>query len=124
MNYTLDAGALIAIERRKQRAVHLLVTGRVMVPAPCFAEWWRGRTDRREDIRRAIQIDWLTEATLRMAGEALAAVPAGRRGRPTTIDAIAMASAASRKDDVLATSDPEDMFRLQAFFPSVRILVV
>ena len=124
MNYTLDTGALIALERRKHRAVHLLATGRVVVPSSCVAEWWRGRTDRREDILRAIHIDWLSEATLRIAGQALAAV-APRRGEcPLTLDAIAMASAASRKGDVLATSDPDDMLRLQAFFPGVRILVV
>ena len=124
MNYTLDSGALIALERRKQRAVHLLTTGRVIVPAPCLAEWWRGRDDRREHILRAVAIDWLTERTLRLAGEALAAT-GGTRGRgPRTIDAIVMASAASRTGDVLATSDPDDMQRLQTFFPAVRILVV
>ena len=123
MNYTLDSGALIALERRKQRAVHLLMTGCVTVPAPCFVEWWRGRTDRREDIRRAVRIDWLSERTLCLAGEALAEI-APKQRRPLTIDAMTMASAASREGDVLVTSDPEDMFRLQTFFPSVRILSV
>lgn len=124
MNYTLDSGALIALERRKHRAVHLLATGRVTVPSACLAEWWRGRTDRREDILRAVHIDWSSESALCLAGQALAAV-ARRKGEcPLTIDAIVMASAASRKGDVLATSDPEDMMRLQAFFPSVRILAV
>jgi len=124
MNYTLDAGAIIAIERRRQRAVHLLATGRVMVPAPCFAEWWRGRSDRREDIRRAVVIDWLSERTLKLAGEALAAIAPKRGGRLLTIHAITIASAASREGDVLVTTDAEDMFRLQAFFPAVRILTV
>ena len=124
MNYTFDSGALIAIERRKQRAVHLLATGRVIVPAPCIAEWWRGRTDHREDIQRAVAIDWLSERALRLAGEALAAVAPKRGACPLTIDAIAMASAASREGDVLVTSDPEDMLRLQVFFPGVRILAV
>lgn len=124
MNYTLDSGALIALERRKHRAVHLLTTGRVTVPSICIAEWWRGRTDRRDDILRAVHIDWTSEAALRLAGEALAVV-ARRRGEcPLTIDAVVMASAASRKGDVLATSDAEDMMRLQAFFPAVRIIAV
>lgn len=124
MNYTFDTGALIAIERRKLRAVHLLATGRVIVPAPCFAEWWRGRTDRREDISRAIMIDWLNERVLRLAGEALAAIPRRRGECLPTVDAIAMASAASREGDVLVTSDPDDMMRLQTFFPSVRLISV
>jgi len=124
MNYTLDSGALIALERGKQRVVRLLATGRVVVPSSCIAEWWGGRTDRREDILRFIHIDWLSESTLRVAGQALAAI-APRKGEcPLTIDAIAMASAASRAGDVLATSDPDDMFRLQAFFPAVRIVTV
>jgi len=124
MNFTFDSGALIALERRKLRAVHLLATGRVTVPAPCFVEWWRGRTDRREDIRRAVTVDWLGEATLRLAGEALASLGPKRTSRAMAVDAMAMASAASRRGDVLVTSDPDDMFRLQAFFPGVRILAV
>jgi hypothetical protein len=124
MNFTFDSGALIALERRKHRAVHLLATGRATVPAPCFAEWWRGRSDQRDDIRRAIAIDWLSESTLKLAGEALAVIMPKRGSCPLTIDAIAMASAASRRGDVLVTSDPEDMFRLQVFFPAVRILAV
>jgi predicted nucleic acid-binding protein len=124
MNYTLDSGALIALERGKQRAVHLLVTGRVTIPSPCIAEWWRGRTDRRDDILRAVHIDWLSESVLRVAGEALATIPKRKGECPLTLDAIAMASAASRKGDVLVTSDPNDMMRLQEFFPAVRILTV
>jgi hypothetical protein len=124
MNLTFDSGALIAVERRKHRAVHLMVTGRVTVPAPCFVEWWRGRSDRREDIRRAIAIDWLSESTLKLAGEALAVMSRKHGARSLTIDAIAIASAASRRGDVLVTSDADDMFRLQSFFPGVRVLAV
>lgn len=122
MNFTLDTGALIAIERRKHRAVHLLATGRVFVPSVCVAEWWRGRSDRREDILRSVHVDWLSESTLRLAGQALAAIAPKKGECPLTIDAIAMASAASRRGDVLATSDPEDMLRLQAFFSGVRVI--
>jgi hypothetical protein len=51
-------------------------------------------------------------------GEALAAV----RGA-TAIDAVVMASAASRGDVVL-TSDPHDLDRLRSHFPTVRVLAV
>ena len=52
------------------------------------------------------------------AGEALAAVR-----RSTPIDAIVMASAASR-GDVVYTSDVDDLTRLQLHFPGVRVLHV
>ena len=52
---TLDTGALIAIERRKQRGTQLLELARqrlavLAVPVPVVAEWWRARTDVRERI--------------------------------------------------------------------------
>ena len=53
-----------------------------------------------------------------LAGEAMAAV----RGA-TTVDAIVMASAAQRGDAVF-TSDVDDLERLRAFFPSVRVFHV
>jgi hypothetical protein len=56
--------------------------------------------------------------SLRKRGEVLASVHAA-----TAIDAIVMASAA-RRGDVVYTSDFQDLTRLQAHFPSVRILAV
>jgi hypothetical protein len=41
----------------------------------------------------------------------------------TAVDAIVMASA-PRRGDVVYTSDFEDLSRLQAQFPSVRLLAV
>jgi hypothetical protein len=55
---------------------------------------------------------------MKLAGEALAAV-----SRATAIDAIVMASA-SRRGDVVYTSDFEDFDRLRAFFRDVRVLAV
>jgi predicted nuclease of predicted toxin-antitoxin system len=40
-----------------------------------------------------------------------------------TVDAIVMASAASR-GDVVYTSDVDDLERLRAYFPAVRVLAV
>lgn len=88
------------------------------MPAPVIAEWWRGRTDRREAILAAVLVEPMTEALARIAGEALAAVPSA-----TTIDTIVMASAASRGDVVL-TSDVDDLTRLAGHFRSVRVLTV
>ena len=118
---TLDTGALIAIERRKQRGTQLLELARqrlavLAVPVPVVAEWWRARTDVRERILDVVNVEPLSVAVAKLAGEALASV----RGA-TAIDAIVMAFAASRSD-VVFTGDTQDLERLRAFFPTVRVL--
>lgn len=117
---TLDTGALIALERRRariwkvlHRAYGLGITP--VVPADVVAEWWRDRTDVREHILASVTVEPLTEALAKLAGEAIGGV----RGA-TVVDAIVMASAAQRGDAVY-TSDVDDLERLRAFFPSVRI---
>jgi predicted nucleic acid-binding protein len=121
---TLDTGALIALERRHARALRLLRGAQVRqlpvtVPVAVIAEWWRGRTDRREAIVGALLVEPMTHRLARVAGEALAAVSGA-----STVDAIVMASAAIRGDVVL-TGDPEDLLRLaDGFFHGVRVLAV
>jgi predicted nucleic acid-binding protein len=88
----------------------------ITVPADVVAEWWRGRTDLRDSILESVDIEPLTEALAKRAGEALAAV----RGA-TAVDAIVMASAASR-GDIIYSSDVEDLERLRRHFRSVRVL--
>lgn len=118
---TFDTGALIGLERRRQRIAQvyriaveegLLVT----VPAPIITEWWRGRSDVRETILRGVRVEPLDGDLAKLAGDALAVV-----AKATAIDAIVMASAA-RRGDIVYTSDIADLSRLQAFFPSVRVL--
>lgn len=118
---TLDTGALLALESRRQRMRKVIdVATRdavpITVPVVVLAEWWRGRNDLRDLIRRMVTIEPMQEALALVAGEALAAV----RGA-TLADAIVMASAAQR-GDVVYTSDIDDFLRLQAFFPAVRVL--
>ena len=86
-----------------------------MVLADVVAEWWRGRSDIREHILASVIVEPLSESLARLAGEAMARV----RGA-TTVDAIVVASAAQRRDAVY-TADVDDLERLRAFFPSVRI---
>jgi predicted nucleic acid-binding protein len=117
---TLDTGALIALERRRPRMWKVLQRARALgvvpvVPADVIAEWWRGRSDIREHILASLVVEPLTERLARIAGECLAQVKGA-----TTIDAIVMASAAARGDAVY-TSDVEDLERLRAFFPPVRV---
>jgi hypothetical protein len=121
--YTLDTGALIALERRRQRMLGFLGLAKadkipVVVPSVCIAEWWRGRTAVREKILGAVIVEHTDDALVRLTGEALASVPTA-----TCVDAMVMASAA-RRGGVVLTSDVDDLVRLQAAFPSVRVLGV
>jgi predicted nucleic acid-binding protein len=114
---TLDTGALIALEGRRQRMTDVLASARsreemIVVPQVVLAEWWRGRSDWRERILAMLVIDPLTDACARLAGKAVARVDGA-----TAIDAIVMASAASRGDTVF-TSDSDDLERLRMVFPT------
>ena len=120
---TFDTGALIALERRSQRARRIVERAaelrvRIVVPAVIMTEWWRGRTDLRVKIAAAVLVEPLSDALARLAGEAVAAVKSA-----TAVDAILMASAAQR-GDLVYTSDVEDLERLRSFFPAVRVLAI
>jgi hypothetical protein len=120
---TLDTGALIALERRRQRMARVYraaVEDNVLltVPSPVVVEWWRGRSDVRETILRGLRVERLDDELAKLAGEALAAIPLA-----SVVDAVVMASAA-RRGDLVYTSDPSDLGRLQTFFPTVRLLSV
>jgi hypothetical protein len=115
---------LIALERRKRRATEafraIVRRGFLpVVPAVVYAEWWRGRTDIREDILEAVIVEGMPTVLCRAAGEALGAV----RGA-TLADAVVMASAALRGGGVVYTSDVQDLNRLQRHFPTVLVLPV
>ena len=129
---TYDTGMLIALERHKSRAlqIHARLRERkirVTVPMVVVGEWWRGRTDDRDDILCSVDVE-IGETCRRvamMAGEALGA-SRPKRGEETCrskllVDAIVMASAALR-GDVVYTSDLEDLSRLGRRFPGVRLL--
>lgn len=120
---TLDAGALIALERRGARVTRLLRAAHahhrtVTAPVAAIAEWWRGRSERREWIEAGLLVEPMDRQLAHVAGEALARV----RGA-TVVDAIVAASAA-RRGDVVLTSDPGDLARLAAHFPGLRVLAV
>ena len=120
---TFDTGALIALERRRQRMKEIIERALdtdlpITVPADVVAEWWRGRTDLREAILACVDVEPLTDLLAKRAGEALAAVKGA-----TLVDAVVMASAASR-GDVVYTADVEDLELLRRHFPGVRVLGV
>jgi predicted nucleic acid-binding protein len=122
---TLDSGALIAYERFDRRVIlHLKEAARrgeeLTVPAVVVTEVWRGgpRSARTAALLHACIVEPLFEDLARIAGEAIAAVKGSG-----VVDAIVMASAARRGDRVL-TSDFDDLDRLRAHFPSIRLLVL
>lgn len=124
MTFTFDTGMLIALERRKRAAMEIfraIVRSGFLpvVPAVVYAEWWRGRTDIREEILRAVIVEDMPPILCRAAGEALGAV----RGS-TLADAVVMASAALRGGGVVYTGDVGDLSRLQRHFPTVLVLSV
>ncbi len=119
---TFDTGALIALERRRQRIAQVYLEAvredlAVTVPSPVIVEWWRGRSAAREAILRGLRVERLDDELAKLAGEALAVVDA------SPVDAVVMASAA-RRGDIVYTSDLSDLGRLQRFFPNVRLLAV
>ena len=117
---TFDAGALIALERRKERAMKVYTHARdrglvVATPNVTVAEWWRGRTDRREAVLRGLLVEALTDETVKLAGVALGKV----RGA-TTVDALVAAFAVQRTG-IVYTRDVADFEALGVFFPALRV---
>jgi predicted nucleic acid-binding protein len=119
---TFDTGALIALERRKDRAMKVYTHARdrgliVAAPNVTLAEWWRGRTDRREAVLRGLLVEPVTDEVMKLAGLALGKV------RAATIDAIVAAFAVQRTG-IVYTSDVGDFEALQAFFPALRAFAI
>lgn len=115
LRYVFDTGALVAAERRKQRATRFLGMAAVgeaeiLVPLPVVAGWWRGRTAIRVGMLAWLEIVADVEMT-KAAGVALGTL---RNVNATLmIDAIVMATAAAR-----------DGMALSHHFPSVALLSV
>ena len=126
---TFDTAALIALERRHKAMSDVLGTARrekaaIIIPAAVVAEWWRGRTDRREYVLRMAVVQELDEPLARSAGEALAWLKRRERmDERLTIDATVMATAALFGPN-LYTGDFDDLSRFPKFFPGVRLFGV
>jgi predicted nucleic acid-binding protein len=124
---TLDTGALIALERKRKGIGEVVEAARlaesaVTVPANAIAEWWRGRTDRREYLLRMFVVQDVDMQIAKLAGEALAWLKrhGGEIDDRVTIDATVLATAALHGPN-LYTGDFEDMQRLHGFFPAVKL---
>ena len=122
---TLDTDALIGLERHERRMLARLATwtnadAAITVPSVVVAEWWRGQKGPAARLLDAFTVEPTSRALAKVAGEALADL---RLGGEHTIDALVMASAASR-GDIVYTSDFDDLTLLATCFPTVRVLGV
>jgi predicted nucleic acid-binding protein len=126
MGLTFDTGALIGLERsrhymRKVYDVAVSHDVRITVPSVVVAEWWRAGEKEKERARilRSVAVESISDLVARLAGVALTLAP-----RAHTIDAIVMASASQRSDEIVYTSDPRDLQMLRDCVPqfsSIRI---
>lgn len=120
---TLDAGALIGIERGSARVRALLhhhgEPGAVRVPAAALAQVWRADA-RQAELHRflgttAVEVVAFDGADARAAGGLLAAAHAR-----DVVDA-AVVVCAWHRNDVVVTSDAADLRRLD---PTLRIVAL
>lgn len=116
MGWTLDSGALIAADRDDRRYWRAVAQAdeAFNVPAVVLAEAWRGA--RNANLARALrgcEIDPVDEDLAKTAG-----VLSGLAGTDDPVDALVVASAARRGDDIV-TTDPEDLRALAAVAPGV-----
>jgi predicted nucleic acid-binding protein len=122
--HTLDAGALIALERGDHRLQRLLLEARdrsrpISIPAGALGQVWRG-SPRQALLARvlrlgAVEIIDLTGEAARAAG-----ILCGAAGTNDVIDASVVLCAAERGHRIV-TSDPDDLRRLD---PSARIVAL
>lgn len=127
MGITFDTGALIGLERSRhhmRKVYDVAVTHDVLitVPSVVVAEWWRAgqKEKERAKILRSVAVEPVSDYVARLAGVALTLLPSAQ-----TIDAIVMASACQRPNELVYTSDPSDLEALRAGFAkfaSVRIV--
>ena len=121
---TLDAGALIAIERLDRRALALLeevgrAPGQVIIPSGVLAQVWR---DGRRQARLA-RLVRATETVVQALDEAQAqavGVLLGRSGSTDVVDAQ-VALCARRAGGRVATTDPTDLWSLDAGLVVIRL---
>ena len=124
MSLTFDTGALIAFERNNRQVFDIVDAAvrlgvRIAIPTAVVAQAWRnGRTQARLSklLRsRAVDIIPLDLTAAREAGQLC--------GRTDTVDIVdaAVVMCARKRGDGVATSDPEDLRRLD---PTLRLVVV
>lgn len=125
MTLVLDAGALIAWERRRSGVEARVAAARrhaddIRVPSVVVAQAWRDGS-RQVLLARLLAgciVDPVDDALARQAGELLA-----RTGTSDAIDAI-VACLAAREEAAIITSDAADLRRLADELGGLRVVAV
>ena len=123
---TLDTSALIALEKKRKGMGEVVRVAadagvRITAPANAVAEWWRGRTDRRDYVLGFVVVQDVDAKIAKLAGEALASLKNDVEvNAKLTIDATVMATAALYGPN-LFTGDHDDMDLFHGFFPAVKL---
>jgi len=108
---TLDAGALIAFERRDRRVVRLLELAReIHVPAGVVGQVWRNPA-RQARLARFVATDEVDVRSLDVETAKAAGHLCGATGTSDVIDASVVLLARER-GAIIVTSDPSDLRRL------------
>jgi predicted nucleic acid-binding protein len=112
---TLDAGALIAIERRDPRAAALLHRAveqgaSILIPAAVVAHVWRDGA-RNARLARLVVAHETTVVPFDLAVAKAVRALRGRRGKRDVVDALVVVCAAEHRTPVV-TSDPDDLLAL------------
>jgi len=121
---TLDAGALIAFDKRRPAVVATLrdALGRstpITIPAGALAQAWRdGRRQAR--LAQLLGHDLVTIEALDIMAARAAGQLCGSTGTSDVIDA-SVVLCANRRQQRIMTSDPTDLRRLD---PKLRLIVV
>lgn len=119
---TLDAGALIAIERGDRRMQALLAEAHskglpIDIPAGVLAQAWRAGP-RQARVARTLHLTNVTVAVLDEPNAKAAGILCGRRGTSDPVDASVVINARQRHQTVI-TGDPIDLRQLD---PTLRIV--
>ncbi len=119
---TLDAGALIAVERGEPRLQALLDEAAaagidIAVPAGVIAQAWR-RSSRQARLARFLALSVVTTVPLDEPEARAAGVLCGRTGTADVVDASVVICARARGHAVV-TGDPDD---LAALDPALRLV--
>ena len=119
---TLDAGALIAIERGRPRMQALIdeavaAGAEVAVPAAALGQAWRG-TQRQALLARFLRLAIVDVVALDEPAARAAGVLGGRAGTDDIVDASVVVCAGLRRHAVV-TTDASDLARLD---PDLRLL--
>ena len=117
---TLDAGALIALDRGQSRVLALTRTAlneerSITIPAGALAQAWR---DGRRQARLAAFVGAAAVDPLEAHGARAAGTLCARSETADVVDASVVVSARAR-DDHVVTSDPDDLRRLD---PALRVI--